>query len=435
MEEYILKNLVIHDEQYIIFNVESSRIFTLGKQINSLERELRKVNQICDKKITHKKDLNEIIYRNLVISCAEVCNLDCSYCFAGAGQYRGQGSKRLMEDADFDKLLSFIVEHKDEVQTINFFGGEPLLTLSEIQRFLDKLSDFYSFNNLKMPRLGMVTNGTLFHEEAVALVNKYKISVSISLDGNKETNDECRCFPDKHQSVFDLVIKNIKDIKKKEFLLTIVSTYSRKNILKYKRGDYAAILDFYKGIGVDAVECVIADQHEEVTSEERNQIQLFAQDQVSHIFQMIKKNHNLEILSRIPLGAISTIVKKQYHPECPVGKRIFYYTVDGKLYPCQLYYAAGVKETKFLSRTEHPICKNCFCQNICAFYCSGSCVMANGTEIEIVETRCIFSKALYKECIQQLHYYMRDTLDEEEKNVFIRNMIQYSKLYRDFTHK
>lgn len=430
-EKYVKNNLVIEDDQYIIFNKDTCRIFGAHKDAD-LDNELEKINEKCKDGVILRNNSKGKSFRNIVISCSETCNLCCTYCFAGAGQYGNKSAKKMLNETDFEKLISLIIEHKDEVRSLCFFGGEPLLNIDEIEKFLIKLIAFYKENNLRMPRLGMITNGTLLNENVVSIANKYDISISISLDVNQEMNDACRFFPDKHESVFNLVINNIKKIKERKFLLTIVSTISRKNILKYKKGDYAALIKFYKNVGIDAVECVVADENEEVTDEEKEKIELLAADEISFIFEKIMKNEDMEILSRTPMGAIYSIVKKKYYMECPVGEKIFYYNVNGEIYPCQMYYAAGRKEVHEVSRKEHPQCQECFCQNICAFFCNGSNIMVNGTEKELVETRCIFSRALYSECIRQLYKYMNSSTNDEIRGKFVENLIKYSKLYKRF---
>ena len=95
-----------------------------------------------------------------------------------------------------------------------------------------------------------------------------------------------------------------------------------------------------------------------------------------------------------------------------------------------MYFAAKRKTSKLVSRSENKYCKDCFLVNICSGYCPGSSVLANGDENTILERRCIFHKALVKECILKLNRYMNDemhTLAEIKR--FCKNMVEVSKKY------
>ena len=66
-------------------------------------------------------------------------------------------------------------------------------------------------------RFLICTNGTLYFDPKVQkFLDKYKqwLSVSISIDGNKELHDACRKFPDGSGS-YDIVVKAIKDWREK----------------------------------------------------------------------------------------------------------------------------------------------------------------------------------------------------------------------------
>lgn len=108
---------------------------------------------------------------------------------------------------DIDKCKGIVFE---------FIGGEPFLEIELIREITT-----YIENSLieKNPQLAInhmfsfSTNGTLYFQPAVqSYINDYKdrISISITIDGNKELHDSCRLFPDGSGS-YDLAIAAEQD--------------------------------------------------------------------------------------------------------------------------------------------------------------------------------------------------------------------------------
>lgn len=178
------------------------------------------------------------------------CNLACSYCFEG-----NRKGKHYMSAETAEVLVNFASEnyirHGKDV-CVNYYGGEPLLSLDlirEMSRKLKRASEDkrveYSFT--------LVTNGTLLTgkiaEELAALGLK---SVKITLDGPRENHDAWRPFVSGKGS-FDVIIRNMKEICG----LVKVQTggnYSRENFREVAR-----LLDFFlaEGLTPDRLSAVI----------------------------------------------------------------------------------------------------------------------------------------------------------------------------------
>lgn len=432
MEEYLNNNLVLnYDGKIVIFNVPSSRIFTV-KSKDNLECTLEKINSICEKEeLVKKQPPKETKYRQLIISCAEECNLKCRYCFADKGHYN-QNEHRIMEYKDYVKLLDFIKSLDYGIRSICLFGGEPLLGFKSVKMFISHLKEYYKKKGYDMPKLGIVTNGTLITKEIADFFDENNFTVSISIDGDKEHNDLNRVFKYSDESVYDTIVKNMELLQNRNFILTASATISRDIILNYKPGDYQKTVKQLKDMGFDIAECFLADENEEITEEEKRNIEIFAKDQVDYLFKKVSKGEELDSVPRIPLSIVSSIIKKEYVRECPAGRYLFYYTSKGEFYPCQMYFSAKRKTSRLISRTEHKFCKDCFLVNICAGYCPGSSVLANGDEDTVLERRCIFHKALVKECILNLNRFMNDEMHTiTEIKRFCKNMIELSKKYSE----
>lgn len=172
----------------------------------------------------HKPDeqnLNKVVgARTVTFQVTEDCNLACTYC------YQICKTKKVMkfEDAKkaIDKLLNedrlngYVTLRNSPGIILEFIGGEPFLEVELINKICD-----YFFEQailLKHPwalhsRISISSNGTLYFKENVQkFINKYqnKLSLGITVDGNKELHDSCRIFPDGSPS-YDLAIAAVKD--------------------------------------------------------------------------------------------------------------------------------------------------------------------------------------------------------------------------------
>ncbi len=127
----------------------------------------------------------------------------------------GLEKKWTYEDAPFEskvnieKLKNFIKSS----DTLIFYGGEPLLKLEKIKEIMDNLNC----------RFCIQTNGKLLN----LLPKKYLMKFSkmlVSIDGTRERDKQ-----NKGQGHYDLVLKNIKNIRVKGFKNEIVARMTIAN--------------------------------------------------------------------------------------------------------------------------------------------------------------------------------------------------------------
>jgi uncharacterized protein len=71
--------------------------------------------------INHNK---KSLYR-LVFNISNSCNLDCKYCYANGGNYKS--SEKLMNKEIAKKIIDEFFTFFDDIENIQFFGGEPLI--------------------------------------------------------------------------------------------------------------------------------------------------------------------------------------------------------------------------------------------------------------------------------------------------------------------
>lgn len=135
------------------------------------------------------------IYKTLQIYTTDECNLSCSYCYEKGCKQMSMISQPQDYSIYINKLLALDANNINTLETIELWGGEPLIRL---QSFLNYLSNFIStFKNLKSIKLS--SNFTRFNSANLIQrlgniiyesINKnIIIDLQISLDGPKEIND------------------------------------------------------------------------------------------------------------------------------------------------------------------------------------------------------------------------------------------------------
>jgi uncharacterized protein len=137
------------------------------------------------------------------------CNLACSYCFEG-----NRKGEHYMSPETADMLVDFVAENylqSGKNVTIDFYGGEPLLSIPLIKDISTKLKQVSEKEGLAYA-FTLVTNGTLLTvnvaEELAALGLK---GAKVTLDGPRESHDVWRPFISGKGS-FDIILRNIREV-------------------------------------------------------------------------------------------------------------------------------------------------------------------------------------------------------------------------------
>lgn len=145
---------------------------------------------------------------NILVVLNLDCNFSCVYCYEG-----GMKGKIYMSDATADRLVRFIRETFSEDKKellVDFYGGEPLLSLNLIQHISGELKSFTAGRGASYG-FTLVTNGSLFKRQvAEDLVQLGLSAVKITLDGPAETHNHSRPFKSGAGS-FDAIIRNLRE--------------------------------------------------------------------------------------------------------------------------------------------------------------------------------------------------------------------------------
>ncbi|GAP43783.1 radical SAM additional 4Fe4S-binding SPASM domain [Lentimicrobium saccharophilum] len=117
---------------------------------------------------------------SLTILPNEICNLNCSYCYAAAGRSK----QRLDREVLLGAIRNFISIHGQNNRQLYISfggGGEPFLSWELIKESVEVASDLSDKLGIETG-FSFATNGTLLNREMLSLIRKYQIKANVSFD-------------------------------------------------------------------------------------------------------------------------------------------------------------------------------------------------------------------------------------------------------------
>ncbi|HID94824.1 MAG TPA: SPASM domain-containing protein [Candidatus Latescibacteria bacterium] len=153
-------------------------------------------------------DRPRIPIRAMDFNISHDCTMWCKYCYGGGGTYRGP--RQLMSKEVAKDAVDFFVRNSGRHRRceIIFFGGEPLMNM-EVMRFVVAYAGDQFGKRGKKVRFSLTTNATLLDDEAIEFLNRNRMNVTISLDGDRETHDRLRVFRD-GRGTYNHILPRIK---------------------------------------------------------------------------------------------------------------------------------------------------------------------------------------------------------------------------------
>jgi radical SAM protein with 4Fe4S-binding SPASM domain len=258
---------------------------------------------------------------DLFWECTLTCNAHCKHCGSSAEKKKYAGElttqeakdafKQIAEDYDASKIL------------INVTGGEPL-TRADLCEVME-----YATNELGF-HWGMTSNGMLLDEEMIEKLRKANMeTISISIDGLRDTHDEFRGTP----GGYDLIIKNIKNLRKAGFVKHIQTTtvFNKSNIDQLEEL-YQTMLD----LELDSWRLVSMDP---IGRAKENDNLLLDGEDLKKIMEFIKK-HNKNKKMRLDYGCPGFLgldyegVARPYFFFCRTGINVASILYNGDLFVC-----------------------------------------------------------------------------------------------------
>lgn len=181
---------------------ESALLSDLGFLVPDRSAELLDIQGNIDK----QNDLNTALSITVVMNLD--CNFSCTYCYEGSRK-----GHKYMTEKTAEHLLQFIATRftdKKDTLVVDFFGGEPLLSLPLIERLSLSLQSFAQSRKATYFST-IVTNGSLLKRPVAEKLFALGLrSAKITLDGPAYIHNKYRPFKTGAGS-FDIILKNIED--------------------------------------------------------------------------------------------------------------------------------------------------------------------------------------------------------------------------------
>jgi uncharacterized protein len=172
----------------------------------------------------------------------ERCNLACTYCFAEAGPSR----RRRMSWKTARRIVDLVAEFPSRQATIEFAGGEALLEHRLITQIVT-----YAWQRIpegeKALRFTAQTNGTLLRPGLLQLMKNLQVSLGLSLDGDPESNDKTRVFPD-GAGTYSLIARALEEMARLNMRSGVICVVTRSNVGRLRQN-----LEAFQSLGVRSV--------------------------------------------------------------------------------------------------------------------------------------------------------------------------------------
>ncbi|MCR5789215.1 MAG: thioether cross-link-forming SCIFF peptide maturase [Lachnospiraceae bacterium] len=360
-----------------------------------------------------KKRHTEI--KALCLLVSHTCNLNCDYCFAAQGKFKGKNG--LMDLETGKRALDFLVEHSGSRRNleVDFFGGEPLLNF-EVCRELVRYARSMEKEKGKNFRFTLTTNGIGLNDEVMEWANRECYNVVLSLDGRKEVNDRFRVDLSGKGSYERIVPKFQEFVKKRgnrQYYIRGTFTHHNPDFTNdiFHMADDLGFTE----LSMEPVVCDPKDQNA-LTKEDLpvllRQYEILAED-------MLRREKEGKPITfyhyMIDLEEGPCIYKRI--SGCGAGTEYLAVTAFGELYPCHQFvndpdYCLGNlkdgitnepmrDEFRLCNVYAKPECRDCWAKLYCAGGCSANALHATGDIHGAYEYGCeLFKKRI--ECALML---------------------------------
>ncbi|MDD2566151.1 MAG: radical SAM protein [Candidatus Gracilibacteria bacterium] len=139
-----------------------------------------------------------MIKKDIIINMTRRCNYNCSYC--NVIKDNSVFSKQNIED-----IVNFLKFNSQYINTVKFFGGEPILVFDDIKHIIENTKD--EIGN----KFVIVTNAKILNDEIGEYFSKYFETIFFSIDTENDFNYEkvinfINQFSLNHKLYFNIVI-------------------------------------------------------------------------------------------------------------------------------------------------------------------------------------------------------------------------------------
>ena len=371
---------------------------------------------------THVK--KEVFAVKFTLLITQDCNLACSYCYISKRQAK-------MSLATAEKIVSFIFKNaqKNGINSIGFFGGEPLIEFGLMKKIVEIIESHPRFTEFEIS-FNVTSNGTIFSEEIAEFFIEHQIGYCISCDGDSQTQDTCRRFKD-GSGTFAIVNANlIKAVAR--LPLVQVNAVLTPNTLSQLPGN----VRYFMKLGLKYI-FINTDFSAKWTSEHISLLKA-ALDEIADIY-IDSYRQNTPVYISVIDEKIAVIHRGGYLPgeKCHMGRKEFAFTPTGNIFPCERIVYDGAPESSLcLGNVDTGVnlsmlschmmedgetnnkCVNCSIRGYCIHWCGCSNYHATGYYNRAGAFLCASEKAAITVALRVI-----EALEKEMPTVFALHKI------------
>jgi uncharacterized protein len=342
-------------------------------------------------------DWPEIPVKALCLNIAHTCNMRCTYCFAGQGNF---GLKEALMSVETGRqALDFLITRSQSIKhlEVDFFGGEPLLNL-------DMMKEIVRYGRQQETATGkkfnftLTTNAVLLDHQVMDWVIANDVSVILSLDGRQETNDRYRLLAN-GQGSYAQIVPNIKEMVARQPVSYYVrGTFTRANL------DFSRDLRHLIEMGFDAIslEPAIGRGDLAIKEEDLPQVLREYEELTNTLWEYYQSGREIQFFHYdLNLQQGPCLAKRC--SGCGAGCEYLVVIPGGDIYPCHQFIGEagfymgnvnnGVIDRTIVDRFRHnrlkdKECRLCWSRYFCGGGCHAAALHANGDMSQPDKTAC-----------------------------------------------
>jgi len=376
------------------------------KKFIPIFKKLSWLNLITKEELDLSVNDEDTFLTNIQLHVTHSCNLNCSYCYAGGGNYGGKEDYMSFETAK--KAIDHLLKNSGCMKvSVSFFGGEPLCNLDLIKKVVPYGREEAKKINKEI-HFGMTTNGVLLTKENVDYLLENNIDFMISLDGTKEVHDKSR-KDNNGNGTFDRIMENVDYIKNvKNYPISFRATHTDFD------DDIREIYNLFNEVEVKSGFVAATNNNEtdyfEKMTERNSEI-------LKEELEFVRTNGYLRTSPFLKL--LDVIVNKQkmtktcgaglhFASVCPKGDVYFCHRfANNKDFKISSVYDKVLKLKKLNNKNvfEKKDCSECWAKYICGGQCFHECYESYNDINKSSEKFCNYYRSLIEDSIHLINEY------------------------------
>lgn len=261
-----------------------------------------------------------------------ICNMHCRYCQA---QSENNDMYGLMTKDTARKAVDIALQSPVDTLTFEMQGGEPLINYEVIK----DLIEYAEAHKGKKSIIYMITtNGTLINDEIIEFFKKYKVSVSVSLDGSQRIQQYNRPMNNGEDS-YKYIERNIPLLKANNIFGGAVLTSTNYSLLRWKE-----IIDTYNQFECNDIfvrpltPLGFAQNHWDQIGYSVEEFLIFYKEVMDYIIEknkqgiLMREMHAMIFLRKMLFQISDNYMELRSPCGATLGQIAYYY--DGNIYTC-----------------------------------------------------------------------------------------------------